>query len=131
MPFSVALVFLCCSGVLGVAACAADAPRHVRAYEISAVAVSAAAAGRFRITAKGRMRTGGHTNPRLRPVGKVKGRELVLELIADPPPPGSVVALYLQPVSAEYRTTAKGVEFVRIVSETNMMRRRLPDRDRH
>ena len=112
--------------ILGIAACAAAGSRHVRAYEITAVAISVDPAGGYRITAQGRMRTGGHANPRLRPVGATGTHGLVLELIADGPPPGAMVAMVLQPVSADYRTTGKGIKSVRVVGETNDMRRRLP-----
>lgn len=111
---------------LGIAACAAAGSRHVRAYEITAIAISVDPAGGYRITAKGRMRTGGHANPRLRPVGAAGTQDLVLELIADGPPPGAMVTMALQPVSAEYRTAGTGHTSVRIVGETNEMRRPLP-----
>lgn len=116
----------CC--VLGPAACAAAARRIVPAYEITAVTVEPNPNGGYRITAAGRMRTGGHTNPRLRERGPRRNDELVLELVADAPPSGAVVTMVLQPVSAEYRSTGAGYRSVRVVGETNAIRRRLRQR---
>lgn len=98
------------------------------AYEITGVTVATIPNDGYRITATGRMRTGGHTNPRLREGRARRDDELVLELVADAPPPGAIVTMALQPVSAEYRATGAGYRLVRVVGETNEIRRRLPRR---
>jgi hypothetical protein len=122
------LLLLCFLAAPGFSGGNAAEPRDIRAYEITAITISRsnAAAGGYRIVARGRMRTGGYTNPRLRPVNDVRNGDLVLELVAAAPPPGSAVTMMLQPVSAEYRTANKSLEFVRVVGETNELRRRLP-----
>jgi len=118
------ILALCC--VPG--ACAAADSRTVPAYEITAVTVTADPDGSYRITATGHMRTGGHTNPRLRKSRKSAAGTLVLELVADAPPTGSMVPMYLQPVSAEYRMTSESAKRVIIVGERNEIRRRIPGR---
>jgi hypothetical protein len=117
------LLFLCCCAAF---AGAAGELRVVRAYEVTAVKILAEDAGGYQITVAGRMRTGGHTNPRMRRADDVKQGELVLELVADAPSPGAMVAMVLQPVSATFRMSGGGVKFIRVVSKTNEIRRPLP-----
>jgi len=123
LPKSLSAMVSCAA--FGIAACAAQEATVVRAYDVSTVHISVEGSG-YRIRAEGRMRTGGHANPRLRPVGTIANGELVLELVADAPRPGAMTAMFLQPVSAAYRVGSNALKFVVVISETTTLRHRLP-----
>lgn len=127
------LLFLICffasSNIGGCAAGASGDARAVRAYDIVDAKLLTDDRGGYRLVVKGRMRTGGHANPRLRPVGPIRGGDLLLELVAQPPPPGTPVPMLLQPVSAEFAVgNGDRVKWVHVLAETNAVRRRLPRR---
>lgn len=111
-------------GAVGTGLSLSQEPRHERADRVTEVTISR---NPLLVTATGNMRTGGYTQPRLRPVGLVKNGELVLALTANSPPKGSMVPMVLQIVTATY-PIGSDITSVRVVSRHNEIRKRFPGR---
>ena len=110
--------------MLAGSAWAADraADQDVLVYRIDSVSASVEH-NRLVVHARGAVKSGGWTAPRLRieSVGTPQDRTLVIGFMAVPPPRGSAVIQALLPVAADLATRLRRppAGAVRVVSETN------------
>ena len=109
------------AAVLLVCATALAAAPERRVYKVDSV-IASVKGHILTIQAKGATQTGGWRKPRLRlmrsPIGEA--RTVIVELLAEPPPPGMTVIEALVPVEATLRMPARPhIVSVRAVADAN------------
>jgi hypothetical protein len=116
MPHALRLaaLLLLCGPALALAA-----PADRRVYKVDSV-IAQLRDHALTIRAKGAVETGGWRKPRLRVVRGAEPHVVVVELIAEPPPPGMTVIEALVPVEAVLRLPAgPHIGSVRAVADAN------------
>jgi hypothetical protein len=109
-----AAIFFACGTVL-----AAAAPVEKRVYKVDSV-IATRHGTNLLVQVKGAVETGGWRKPRLRVLPHPEGHTLVVEFLAQPPPPAAMVIQALVPISASVHIrTRPHISSVRAEAEAN------------